>query len=115
MERKKDKNEGKIHFRKEGGGTMRLTTGKIIKPTQDFWAFEHQVPKGGLDLLTRLEDSPPPTPPPEEQPVEVAKSDFHLEHRGGGWYNILNADGKKLNEKALTKDEADEHLAKLEA
>lgn len=94
---------------------MRLTNGKLIKPKQKFWAFDHQIPKGSMDLLERLDDSPTPDPPPEDTPVVVEKQDYEMNHLGGGWYDIVDADGKKMNERALKKAEAEEHLDKLNA
>lgn len=113
MKRTKDKTEGKVHFQKVGRGSMRLKNGKLIKPNQKFWAFEWQVPQGGKDLLIRLDDSPPSTPLPEETPVKAVEAEFTLDALAGGWFNILDADGKKINEKSLRRDEAEEHLKTL--
>ena len=113
MKRTKDKTEGKVHFQKVGRGSMRLKYGKLIKPNEKFWAFEWQVPRGSMDLLTRLDDSPPVQPLPEETPVVIEETEFTLETLAGGWFNILDADGKKINEKSLRKDDAEEHLKTL--
>jgi hypothetical protein len=110
MERKK---EDRSEFVKHGGGSLRLP-GRIIKPNQKFFAYDHEIPKGAWDLITRLSGTPT-GPVPEDVPIKVKPPKYKLDHVGGGWYNILDSEGKIVNEKALKKEEANEHLAALEA
>ena len=35
-----------------------------------------------------------------------AHSDFSMNHKGGGWYEVVNKQGEPVNEKSLKKDEA---------
>ena len=110
MQRKK---EDKSEFIKHGGGSLRLP-GRIIKPNQKFLAYDHEIPKGAWDLVTRLSGTPT-GPVPENVPIKVEPSTYTLDHVAGGWYNILDSEGKVVNEKKLKKEEAQEKLEQLEA
>lgn len=113
MKRTKDI-KGQSKYRKDGGGSLRLP-GRMIKPNQEFWAFPHELPGSAMDVITLIEGDPP-GPLPVEVPVEVKKLTYELVSRGGGgWYNIVDSNGKVVNEKALKEDKAKELLDELEA
>jgi hypothetical protein len=114
MKRRKEDTEGKSEFQKVGGGSLRLP-GRIIKPNERFWAYDSEIPKGAWDVITRLSGTPPTAAVPEEVPIKAVKPTYKLEHRGGGRYNIVDSEGKVLNENSLSKEEAQEKLDQLEA
>lgn len=102
--------EGLMHFKKVGGGSLRHK-GRIIKPNETFWAYKEDFPKTFLRNLVVLEDSPKPTPVRRRRVKE--EPTYKLESRGNNWYDIVDSEGKKVNEKALHLEEAKEYLASL--
>ena len=99
--------EERVKWKKVGGGTFRMASGKIIKQNQTFWARIDDVPIGFRDTIVPL------TELPEEKPLDVVNSEYRIESRGVGWYNILDGQGKVINENALREDKAKELLASL--
>ena len=86
--------------------------GKIIKPGQEFYAYEHEIPQGFRDVIIPLEE----IVEDDEKPVVAAKPEYFLKSRGqGGWYNVVDSNGKVMNEKALKKEAADEFIEELMA
>lgn len=96
-----------IDWRKIGGGSFRMKSGRIIKPNEKFKARPSEIPMAFRDVVVPLE--PLPQPPP----LEVADAGYSLRSRGPGWYDIVDANGKVMNESALRRDDAEEQLAKL--
>lgn len=116
MERKKT-DQKPPRWRKLGGGSMRIP-GKIIKPGQIFRAWSEEIPKGFRDLVQPVDGQSTPSPTQTEQ-EEIAKMEsteptYEKRPKGGGWYDIYQVDtGKKMNEKSVREDEADELLEQL--
>jgi len=101
-----------IHWKKVGGGSFRFK-GRIIKPGQKFKATAEEIPKAFRDVVIALEDIPGTmkVPPPPENVVEPV---FTIRSRGsGGWYDVTDANGKALNEKALKKEIAEKLVKDL--
>lgn len=111
MQRTKGHQEdGKVQWRKIGGGTFRLKSSKrIIKPQQLFWARPDEVPEAFRDVII------PVAGLPEEPPLEVTGGAYTLtpDAEAPGKYNIQDAQGKQLNEGPLAKDEADKIMKDL--
>lgn len=99
---------GAIRWKKLGGGSLRLDN-HIIKPGQIFTARKDEIPEKFLNSLQALA----PIPESEMDKNEPVPSKYTLKERGNNWYDVVNADGKPLNEKALRKDQADELLKSL--
>lgn len=96
-------------WKKIGGGPLILGN-RYIKPGQVFYAAEWEVPMAFRDVIIEL-----PFDNPTEK-VEVKsekKQEFKLQHKGGGWYDIVDSNGKVLNENAMKKEEAAEFLESL--
>lgn len=118
MERTKNVDSGAILWRKIGGGSFHATiNGKvvIIKPGQVFSAKEYEIPTSFRDLVVpvdpmKLEKVKEEI---EEEVVEATKPVYNLKHRGGGWWDVVNEDGKVQNEKSLKKDDAEVLLQSL--
>ena len=112
MERVKTDQE-KRQYQKIGGGSLRLTTGKIIKPNQKFWATKSQIPKNAFDLIIPVDGLPVETSP-EEEVVDAVDQVYTVKSRGtGGWYDIVDQNDKVVNEKALKKDDAEQLIKEL--
>ena len=106
-----------ITWKKIGGGSLRFK-GKIIKPNQTFQATKEEIPKGFLDLVvpTDFVKGDPTSPrrkpaqgtsiDPKIKAVEVVYT-VQARETGGGWYDVVDSNGKALNEKALKKDIAE--------
>lgn len=108
----KNPNDGKIRYKKLGGGSFRLH-GKIIKPGQVFLARPNEIPKAFKDVLVPQEPLPENISV-EEQIVKASLPEYSLQERNRkGWFDIVNKDGKKLNEKALKEEEANQLLKDL--
>lgn len=97
---------------------MRLP-GRIIKPGQRGWrAWPEEIPEGFRDLVQPMDGQDVPSPATTEQ-EEVAKMEsteptYEKRPKGGGWYDIYRVDtGKKMNEKSVREDEADDLLEQL--
>lgn len=119
----------KKRWRKIGGGSFRLRSGRIIKPNQEFVAEESQIPEAFKDLVVEVEPteqeqptvrrttppSPDTAPEKPEPEAEEEKGYSMVEVEGEeGQYNIIGPSGKVMNDKPLTKEEAEEVLKALE-
>lgn len=104
----------KIRWQKIGGGSLRLTIdGKkhIIKPNEKFKAGLNEVPQAFRDRIIPLDDLPGKAPAPVITGVETV---YVLKQRGkGGWYDVVDLNGKVLNEKALKKEVAEKLVQDL--
>ena len=108
--------EKKVRWKKIGGGSFHMVDeqGKqrIIKPGQTFAAYPHEIPQAFRDVVVALETLPEHKPPP---PLAGKDPVYKLKARsgGGGWYDVVNPNGKVLNEKALKKEEAEKLIVDL--
>jgi hypothetical protein len=90
----------KIKWRKLGGGSFRMKSGKIIKPNQVFEASLDEIPAAFRDVIVPVDKLP------EELPLEVVGMNYTVVSKGPGWYNVIDAQGKVVNEKSLRLPEA---------
>lgn len=115
---KSDNIDQKIRFRKIGGGSHLMTiNGRkvFIKENQVFSAYPFEIPESFRDLIVPVDEGTyeaikekEATPPPDAKLPE-----YFVKHRGGGWWNVVGADNKVLNEKALKKEEAEKFIENL--
>ena len=104
--------EKKVEFRKTGGGSFRMASGKIVKPGQVFKAYPSQIPASFRDTLIPLEDLPIA---PAEKKLELPPSEYRaVKREGSNWWDVFGPGDKKMNEKALTQAKALEHIKGLE-
>lgn len=110
MERTKG-DEGKIKYKKVGGGSHRMGN-RIIKPGQIFMAHPDEIAKTFKDVLVPVDS----LPDEEVQKVESVETKYILKRRGtgGGWYDVVDKQDKVLNEKALKRDAALQLIKDLE-
>ncbi len=86
---------------------MRLRDGRKIKPGEVFEADIKDIPRVGLQHIETLEDD-------EKNEIPRAPmSDYSLQKRSPGWYDVVNGKGEVVNEGALRKREAEELIATL--
>lgn len=109
---KRGTEEKEILWIKGGGGTFRITQAgkhRIIKPNQKFHAKPSEIPKGFRDTIKPLEKLVE-----AKNTVIVTGSKYTIKHRSGGWYDVVDSLGKKVNEKALKKPDVEALLVSLE-
>ena len=94
-----------MKFRKKHGGTLVLPGGRTIHPGEVFEAELSEV----RAVMQSLE-------PLEELPVDVPEpivSQYTVQRRCIGWYDVIDRYGKAVNEVALRKTEAEELIKTL--
>ncbi len=89
--------------------------GRIIKPGQVFDANPAFIPVGFRDVLECL------TPeliqgasPAKEKILHESETLYKIDPIGRGWFNVVNEEGKIINDKTLRETEAMELLNELE-
>jgi len=102
-----DPHEGEIKWNKKGGGTFRMASGRIVKGNSVFWARPDEIPKSFRDIIVPLT---PITTELVEEPVDAG---YSIQPRSPGWYDVVDGNGKVLNERALRLDKAGELLEGL--
>jgi hypothetical protein len=123
MKRSKTENKEAILWKKEGGGSFHANIQgrlQIIKPGQEFYAREDEIPPSFRDTIKPVDPTGKQVTVKQAEQKEKkeetkAAPKYELRHRGGGWWNVVNEDGKVINEKALKKEEAEELLTDLTA
>jgi len=119
MERTKsvDGKPQKPLWKKIGGGSLRIGN-RIIKPNQTFEAYPEEISPGFRNLVIPVsaDASFTKATPKEPTPEEVVKEAYEVKPRGDSkvWFDVVDANGKVLNEKALKKDMAAQLKADLE-
>lgn len=104
------RNDGKIWWVKQGRGNLSFA-GKRIEPGEKFLAHPDQISEYFRDVVKPLNAQDLV----EEEP-EIQEPEYVMEHKGYGWYVILNKQsGKQINESNLRKQEAENMLAELKA
>ncbi len=115
MERKSFSNDSEkvIRWKKIGGGSLRFK-GRIIKPGEVFKAAESEIPKSFRDVVIPQQDIPGTKKQPSVPQHKVVEPVYTIKPRGkGGWYDVVDAKGKALNEKALKKEIAEKLVKDL--
>lgn len=92
----------KITWKKLGGGSFRLASGKIIKPNQVFEAYPEDIPVAFRDRVVPVN----PDDLPQEYPLEVVKANYQVIFKSPGWYDVVDGNGKVVNEKRLRSEDA---------
>lgn len=107
--------ETRMRWRKTGGGSLRLGN-RIIKPGQVFTATPNDIPKAFRDVVVPVGgDYNFDKPAKEEPPVVGIKPTYTLAPRGAGklWFDVVDAQGKPINDKALKKEVAEQLIEDL--
>lgn len=99
-----------IWFKKVGGGSLRLPN-KIIKPGEKVQLDPALVKPAWKDVLVPLESIPVSK---KENPIilDAKKSVYKLKQRAENspWWDVVDVNGKVLNDKALRKEKAEEYI-----
>jgi hypothetical protein len=105
MERVSD---GKIWWQKKGGGSF-MFNGQLIRPSMKFKATASEIPQAFRDLIIPLEE----VTEVEVTKVVPVKVTYTIQPRGKSksLFDVVSVQGKVVNEKALSKEVA-ENLVK---
>lgn len=97
-----------IRWKKIGNGSFILNN-RYIKPGQTFMATVNEIPVAFRDLIVPVEGLP------EDQFLTVKKSSNYkiVEIEGTNTWNIVDSQGKVLNEKPMVRIEAEKLLNAL--
>lgn len=100
-----------IRWKKIGGGALRLKN-RIIKPGQIFSARVDEIPKAFLDTCIPLDEVPVVL----EAPLNVVTHAYKIELKGNSkfLYDVVDDNGKIINEKGLKKEVAEQLVKDLE-
>ena len=120
---------GQSRWKKIGGGSLLLTINgkkRHIKPGEIFTAQEHEIPGAFRDVIKPLETeivtvkkgTPREAPVVREanvkEPIPPSALEYEVQARsGGGYFDVVDKNGKVQNEKALRKDAAEALLESL--
>jgi len=115
MERAKKNEEGKVKFRKIGAGSLRLPNMRYIRSGDVFEAYPDEIPLAFRDVIIPLEPLPVVEVVKEEVITKLAEEsvEYTLSPRGGGWFDVVDKEGKPINEKALKEVVAKELIESL--
>lgn len=110
--KEKARGDGRIRWRKTGGGSFRMKNGKIIKPNQVFLAHPDDIPEAFRDVIVSVDGDL--VEKPEEAPLKSATGFEVRKRSNSSWYDVVEpVSGKPINEKALRQAEAEALLAEL--
>jgi hypothetical protein len=113
-------------YRKIGGGSVKIGN-KLIKKNQTFkMDNDWEVPTAFADIIipaepvtrqrtrkaepeqTDVENTEEETGESKEENPEETLSEYTKKERSPGWFDVVGADGKQINENALRAGDADE-------
>lgn len=95
-------------YRKQNGGSFILGDGRRIKPTQVFDAYPSEIPEAFKDLFELLEGDTT-----VRERVITAPSKFVIGVRDDGMFDVVDSDGKCLNDEPLGEEDAKRLLLAL--
>jgi hypothetical protein len=114
-----------LKWRKIGGGSMRLKDpDRIIKPNETFRARRDEIPAAFMDTVVCLSSEEElvaveKVVAKEKAAAEVSEEIYTIKKVSGSGantkYNVINEAGKAFNEAPLSKKEATDLIAVLEA
>jgi len=104
-----------ILWEKTGGGHFVMSLNgqrRIIKPYQKFLARVEDIPLAFRDTVVPV-DPEAFKAKTEPKKLPIVDLEYTLVPRGGGYYNVVDVNGKVMNEKALRKEAAGELISSL--
>lgn len=110
-----DPTTDKVRWKKIGGGSLRLGN-RIIKPGEIFYASESELPKTFMDTLVCLDkEDLQKIKDGTKQASKISEVLYRLENDATfkGLWNVVNEEGKAINEKPLEKAIAEELLTAI--
>lgn len=86
---------------------------KMIKAGQTFTARLDEIPEGFRDVVVPVDGTELKEAENDFDNVDIAKLTYTISPRGGNWYDVLDSDGKVMNDKSLRKDAAEALISSL--
>lgn len=109
-----EKSPGIPTWKKLGGGSFRLASGKIIKPNQVFQAYESEIPKAFRDCVKMVEG----VAESASKPIKKVKASVYKINSIGetedSLFNVVGENGKSYNERPLSFEEAEDLVEALQ-
>jgi hypothetical protein len=102
----------KIKWKRIGGGSHRLPNGTLVESGVPFDATPEEIPKAFRDVIVPVnpEELQALLEPPD---IDPAPSLYSLKSRGPKAWDVVDGQGKVINEKPLTKAGAEELIKSL--
>jgi len=113
---KRTKSKDVLWWRKIGGGSLHIRIDgkmKIIKENQKFPARAEEIPQVFRDVIKPLNHVELENVEKKQQSIDVKKLKYTVKSKGGGWFDVVDASGKVVNEKALRQEAADKLVKDL--
>lgn len=102
-----DKQAGaRLHSLNKINGDRYTVTSPVEFKRGETVALASDLPKGLADKLSLIEDE-------KSEEKKAPPPAYAMHHKGGGRYEVVDAEGKVVSKKLLTKDEANAFLRKL--
>jgi hypothetical protein len=103
--------EGQGQYRWLGSSSVRLKNEEqtIIKPKQVFVAYPAEIPKGFMDLVEVIVEGKDNS----EKLDDVEKHQYSVKEKAAGWFDVVDDNGKVINEKSLREDAANKMVEEL--
>ena len=103
-----DKQSAPIRWRKIGGGTLRLKSGKRVKKGEIFSARAIDIPKSFRDTIIPLDPTAEGLVMKEEAPIEVEAPKYTIrpDEIDPKTFEVVDSNGKVVSEGYLTEKEA---------
>ncbi len=98
---------GKIRWINKGG-TLRLLSKKVIQRGTKFLALPSEIPEAFRDVVVPLDPIPR-----DDADEEAAVDTYSLKERDNGLFDVIDANGKVVNDKPMKELEAKEVLSRL--
>jgi len=99
---------------KKTTGTFRLPDRRLIKAGQTFLAALEDIPAAFRDTIMPVDPASLAELENKEIPLPPIVPSYRKEKRGeSNWWNVVDGEGKVLNEKALREEQADDYLNSL--
>lgn len=111
MERNKNKKDDRLTWINSGGGSFRLPNGKIIKPNQRFKSLAEDIPRAFRDIVVPFNKEDVEK---VNTPIEGKANEYSLVPKSGGWFDVVDGEGKPVNDKSLREEDANELLKSLQ-
>jgi len=88
-----------------------------IKPNQEFNCRPEDIPVGFRDVVVPLVDFQKENPPLEPTPAAdpPVPLEYFVKPKGGGFYDVVDKDGKVQNETGLREEKAKALIVSLKA
>lgn len=104
----------KTSVKEDNKGRIKKVIRARIKTNERFRACEIDVPEAFRDNIKLLDGEISMTEAVHKSKTLERKVTYTVESRGGGWYNVVDGQGKIVNDKALKAEDAKQLKEELE-